>query len=201
VQVDMAGLGLKRVRIVNVPLGVGPERFRVALMPYGEVKTVQEEHWTKSYRYAVVNGVRIVRIALRCHIPSHLLIADHRALIAYEGQPTTCYHCGKPGHLFQGCPKRRTGGRPVGQVERRAWADVVATGEQGTHPNDQPHSMMIEGDGGQGDLEAEQLPQAHDAMTEGERLTGPSASPVRGDEDVGATWAPSDDVDVHGMST
>jgi hypothetical protein len=45
VQIDMAGLGLKRVWVVNVPLDVGQERFQVALMPYGEVKSVQEEQW------------------------------------------------------------------------------------------------------------------------------------------------------------
>jgi hypothetical protein len=110
VQVDMVGLGLKRVWIANVPPESEPERFRTELMPYGEVRSVQEEQWSKAYLYAVVNGVRIVHIVLKQHIPSHLMTAGHRALISYEGQPATCYHCGEAGHLYQGCPKQRTVG-------------------------------------------------------------------------------------------
>jgi hypothetical protein len=199
VNVDLAGLGFRRVRIVNVPLGVGQERFRIALMPYGEVKTVQEEHWSKNYRYAVVNGVRIVHIALKRHIPSHLFIDAHRALIAYDGQPTTCYQCAEPGHLYQGCPKRRAGGRPGGQVERRAWADVVATGEQGTRPDDQLNSVMLVCEGGEGAPEANQLTQAHDVAPE-EEMVGLSTSSVRGDEEGGAVWALDADAGVHDVA-
>jgi hypothetical protein len=54
----------------------------------------------------VDNGVRQVMISLTRHIPSHLTIADHRVLISYDGQPTTCYGCGDQDHMYQGCPKR-----------------------------------------------------------------------------------------------
>jgi phage tail tube protein FII len=42
VQVNMAGLGTKRVRVANVPPETTPERIRIALTPYGEVRDVQD---------------------------------------------------------------------------------------------------------------------------------------------------------------
>jgi len=51
--------------------------IRVTLAQYGEIRDIQEEKWSKAYRYAVANGVRIVVITLTKHIPTHLTIAGH----------------------------------------------------------------------------------------------------------------------------
>jgi hypothetical protein len=124
VQVDMAGLGTKRVRIANLPPEIRAERIRAALAPYGEVKDIQDEHWSKAYRYAVFNVVRIVYIILKQHLPSHLTIAAYRSLISYEGQSSTCYRCGDKGHMYQGCPKRITTGNTGFREPGKTWADV-----------------------------------------------------------------------------
>jgi hypothetical protein len=121
----MAGLGTKGVRFANVPPKIRAERFRIALAPYGEVKDVQEEQWSKAYHYAISNGVRIVYIKLKQHILSHLTIAGYRSLICYEGNPYTCYQCGYTGHMYQGCPKRKNAGNTGYREPGKTWADVV----------------------------------------------------------------------------
>jgi hypothetical protein len=56
---------------------------------YGDVKDITEEQWSQKYRYSVSNGIRIVELQLKQHIPSHMLTAGQRVLITYEGQPIT----------------------------------------------------------------------------------------------------------------
>jgi len=46
-------------------------------------------------------------VILTQHVPSHLVIAEQRVLISYDGQPTTCYGCGKTGHIYLTCPRRQ----------------------------------------------------------------------------------------------
>lgn len=53
---------------------------------YGDVKTITEDQWSRSYRYPVSNGVRLVAIILQKHIPSHMHIVGNRILITYEGK-------------------------------------------------------------------------------------------------------------------
>jgi hypothetical protein len=73
---------------------------------YGTVKGISEESWSKAYRYSVSNGIRIVELSLKLHIPSNMVIAGTRVIISYEGQPLTCYGCNGAGHQYE-CPQRK----------------------------------------------------------------------------------------------
>jgi hypothetical protein len=73
----MAGLGTKRIRIANLPPEVPEGPIRIALAQHGDIKSIQEESWSKSYRYAVSNGIKIVTVGLKT-IRSHATIARHR---------------------------------------------------------------------------------------------------------------------------
>jgi len=67
VEITMAGIGSKRVRIANLLPEISDGTLRYAFSNCGEV---QEERWSKAYRYSVSNGIRIVVIALTklsCH--------------------------------------------------------------------------------------------------------------------------------------
>jgi len=64
-KIEMAGLGTKRIRIANLPPEVPEGPIRVALAQYGVIKSIQEESWSKAYRYAVSNGIKIVTVALK----------------------------------------------------------------------------------------------------------------------------------------
>jgi hypothetical protein len=111
VHITLAGLGTKRVRVANLPPEVPNDTLRAALVPFGKIVDIQNERWAKTYRYAVDNGVRQATMDLTKHVPSHLTVAGPRILLAYEGQPATCYGCGVQGHMYQGCPARRKPGR------------------------------------------------------------------------------------------
>jgi hypothetical protein len=41
------------------------------------------------------------------HIPLCLVLLGHKVLTAYEGQPESCYGCGKTSHVYVVCPHRR----------------------------------------------------------------------------------------------
>jgi hypothetical protein len=93
VHIDLAGMGVRHIRLANLAPELKDHTIRAALSPYGEVKEVLEDTWSKTYRYKVCNGVSIAVTNLKKHFPSHMIIAGTRVLISYEGQPTTCYGC------------------------------------------------------------------------------------------------------------
>ena len=104
VRIDFAGMGTRRVRIANLPQEMPERTIRAAPAQYGEIETIQDETWSKAYRYPVVNGIKVIIINLTKHLPSHMTIAANRVLISYDGQPLTCYGCGETGHMYQVCP-------------------------------------------------------------------------------------------------
>ena len=65
---------------------------------YADIKTIQDEVWANTYRFKFKTGLRLVDIGLKKHIPSHIKIEGHRALISYEGQTMTCFRCNEQGH-------------------------------------------------------------------------------------------------------
>jgi hypothetical protein len=81
VGITVAGLGTKRVRIANLPPGVPDAALTTLLAPFGKVQIMQQEMWTKMYRYRVSNGIRQVTIMLTKHIPSHLTLAENNPIV------------------------------------------------------------------------------------------------------------------------
>ena len=66
----------------------------------------------KAHLYVMDNGIRIVTITLKKHIPSRLVTAGHGVLTAYDGQPETYYDCVETGHVYLVCPNRRIAEHP-----------------------------------------------------------------------------------------
>jgi hypothetical protein len=85
VNIALAGLGTKRVRITNLPPEVSNDTLRAKLAPYSKIVDIQNERWSKIYRYALDNGARQVTMVLSRHAPSHLTVAGMRVLLSYEG--------------------------------------------------------------------------------------------------------------------
>jgi hypothetical protein len=107
VAIAVAGIGCKKLRVANLPPEVMDDTLRTALAPFGQIMDIQKEKWARTYRYIVDNGIRQVTMVLTQHVPSHLVIADQRVLISYDGQPSTCYGCGETGHIYPTCPRRQ----------------------------------------------------------------------------------------------
>jgi hypothetical protein len=68
VPVDIAGLGLRRVRIANLPAELPDRILRETMSKYGTVKGISKESWSKAYRFPVSNGFRIVELRLKFQI-------------------------------------------------------------------------------------------------------------------------------------
>jgi len=108
---------------------------------YGEIKKIQDEMW--SHRFKVKTGVRLVDISLKKHIPSHIKVDGHRALIQYEGQPMTCYRCNEQGHQITECPRRKTPGSHQTSQEQNSWANKVKRGIEKAPSADNNYSNDI----------------------------------------------------------
>jgi len=126
VQLMIAGMGTRRIRLANLPPELTNNTITTALSKYGEIRSIQEENWAKHYRYNVSNGVRIVMMTLNKHIPSYIAIAGYRALVTYDGQPQTCYGCGDTEHVYNVCPKRRMPKIAQPAPFEHTWANIVS---------------------------------------------------------------------------
>ncbi|PSN48018.1 hypothetical protein C0J52_23474, partial [Blattella germanica] len=100
VTIDSAGLGIRYVKVYNLPTEVPNHNIKVSLETFGNVVEINEDVWSRNFRYSVPNGVRTVKIALKKHIPPYQDIAGHRALI-------TCALCSLTGHLRADCPTNK----------------------------------------------------------------------------------------------
>ena len=98
--------------------------------------------WARTYRYTVANGVRQINMTLTQHVPSHLVIAEQRVLVSYDGQPTTCYGCGDTGHIYPTCPRRQRRANLPPSTTPVTYATIAATMPQspGDQIRDNTHS-------------------------------------------------------------
>ena len=126
--ISQAGLGRRNVRIANLPPEMPGDIIRKYMEKYGTVTSIQEEKWATIYRYNVNNGIRIVNMDLRTHVPSHIYIDGYRALISYVGQPHTCYICGGVTHIALECPSRKYKRPEDRSLTNHTWANVVNKG-------------------------------------------------------------------------
>jgi hypothetical protein len=79
----MAGMGIRKIRIVNLPPEIPDTALGAAVVKYGKVEGIQDEKWTRQYKYAVSNGIRVVELNLKKHVvPSHMVIAGHHTCIS-----------------------------------------------------------------------------------------------------------------------
>jgi hypothetical protein len=128
VSIDFAGMGSRLVRITNLPPEVPERTIRAALAQYGEIKTIQDETWSKAYRYQVANGIKVIVINLTKHLLSHKKIDGNRVLTSYNGQPLTCYGCGETGHIYQVCPSRHGARKETTSMTGKTWTQITANG-------------------------------------------------------------------------
>lgn len=116
VQVSQAGLGIRTVRVFELPFEIPAEEIDAAFQPYGTVISNEEEKWPEAHMWPVRNGVRQVKIELLRHLPSYMNICGYRALIMYDGQPRTCAICGSTAHERAKCNKPRVVQLPAAEV-------------------------------------------------------------------------------------
>ena len=143
--IELAGMGIKKIRIAGLPPEVKEHTLKECLATYGEIKSIRDELWAGAYRYKVYNGIRIAETKLKRHIPSHISIAGNNALISYDGQPATCYRCNEIGHMQIDCPRKKRLDPPT-IVRKSNWADIAsqATQRPQLETNTQESSSVLE---------------------------------------------------------
>lgn len=107
VNITYDGLGIRSVKVYNLPFEISYNSITDVLSKYGTVYAITSERWSGNMHYKVDNGVRVARIDLRSHIPSFITVRGFKALVVYEGQPRTCSVCNSPEHLRAECTRRR----------------------------------------------------------------------------------------------
>jgi hypothetical protein len=133
-----------RVRIASLHPEVPNRVLKMVLGKYGDIRDLQEKTWSSAYRHPVANGIRIAMVNLVQHTPSHILVAGHRTLISYKGQPTTCYGCNETGHTYQLCPHPKRA-REQGQTNTTtSWADVAAKRSMKHHTDVEDMEVMMD---------------------------------------------------------
>jgi hypothetical protein len=85
VHIEAAGLGTKRVLLVNLPLELPDSVIRIMISRFGDIMYVLSEIWSTAYRYPVANGIKIIVITLRTHVPSKIVVEGHRAMPIMKG--------------------------------------------------------------------------------------------------------------------
>jgi hypothetical protein len=58
VRLEVAGMGMRRIRLTNLSPEVTERNIRAALASYREIVSIQDEMWSKAYRYKVANGLQ-----------------------------------------------------------------------------------------------------------------------------------------------
>jgi len=99
---------------------------------YGDVKDIKEKQWSQLYKYLVSNGIKIVELNLKTHVPSHTFIA---------GQPTTCYNCNEQGHHYIKCPYWRSTNPSHTSIHADSWAHAV-THSTSRQPQDEKERVI-----------------------------------------------------------
>ena len=173
VRVEIAGMGTRRVRIANLPPEVPERTVRNALGPYGDTLAIQDEQWSSAYRYTVANGIKVATVKLNKHIPSHLIIAGHRTLISYDGQPTTCYRCGETRHNHQQCRYKRRETTAVEGAPAPSWAQILVNGPHTNRDTTEARAA-----------EHEREPEPKKQQEHGEKLSGTPPPPDTGEREA-----------------
>jgi hypothetical protein len=141
--------------MANLPLEVPDRTITESLTNYGEVKNINEDLWARACRYPVSNGIRIVDMKIKHHLPSHMTIAGNRVLVSYEGQPSTYYGRNETGHQYQDCPRRKRVVPPDTVPSTSTWEVIVSQNTKDTHS----------------DMSQQVTTKMHDTRSEGFHIT------------------------------
>jgi len=74
VNVEIACMVVRCIRVANLPPEVQDAVLHATVSNIGDVNDIKEEQWSRLYRYSISNGIRIVELYLKTHVPSHMFI-------------------------------------------------------------------------------------------------------------------------------
>lgn len=115
------------VKIHDLSENVTNDEVVAFLRQYGEVIGIKELTWGNSFAFkGISTGVRVVKMILRRHIKSFVVVHGEQTLITYRNQPQTCRHCTNLTHIGISCVENK---RLMGQkTDLNARLNAIQTG-------------------------------------------------------------------------
>ncbi len=108
-----AGLNDKFVRITGAPFETSDADIRRKFETYGKITAIRREKYAsldpESSYFPVFTGAITVRMIVKTNIPSIIMMCGTRVQVNYQGQPKTCFKCGKTGHIGANCTEMKLG--------------------------------------------------------------------------------------------
>jgi hypothetical protein len=95
VTVELASMGVRRVRMANLPPEVQDSVLRDTMQNMATYRILRNNNGKCNIDIQSQMG-----FGFWAHVPPHMLIAGHRVLISYDGQPFTSYNCNEQGHQY-----------------------------------------------------------------------------------------------------
>lgn len=110
VNISATAIGMRSVRLRNLPSEIPHQDVVDVLARYGEVQQVSSERYGERHPFAgLLSGTRFVKIILKKHVPSFVRVAGAEVHVEYYDQPVTCRICSETGHMAYECPANRRG--------------------------------------------------------------------------------------------
>ena len=128
------------VRLASLPFSTTDEEIQKALGKYGEVRMITRDRYKTSDPnrdyFEGFNGYATVRMQMEKDIPEVLQFEAGKVKISYQGQPTICYKCRKPGHLSMECREepRRGNQQAIQRPSDRTETQGPSRNEAGPSP-------------------------------------------------------------------
>jgi hypothetical protein len=96
------------VKIHDLPPRMRNDTILRKLCEYGEVISINEERWDEQYFFKnILSGVRVVRMRIKKHIPSFIMVDGEQTYVTYPDQILTCRWCNFRLHPGSKCSENR----------------------------------------------------------------------------------------------
>lgn len=96
------------VKVHDLSENISNDEVIAFLRQYGEVISIKELTWGNGFAFqGISTGVRVVKMILRRHIKSFVVIHGEQTLITYRNQPQTCRHCTNLAHIGMSCVENK----------------------------------------------------------------------------------------------
>jgi len=132
VQIEMARMGVRRVRIAKLPPEEPDRTVRDVFSKYGKMKRVTEETWSKVHRYPVSKRIRVMEISLK-NTATHAKNGKQSINIVRGATRNLLWvkRTGTPGPILlpQDIDKP-----PYSETTTNTWANIVAQGYNSETP-------------------------------------------------------------------
>jgi hypothetical protein len=74
-RIEPAGIGIRRIKLMHLQPETPERTLRTALVPYGDVISIQDEYWSSAYRFKVPSGTKAIVMKITKHVPPKMQIA------------------------------------------------------------------------------------------------------------------------------